>query len=160
MSIFLGIDPALNSTGYAILQKKGSSAVLIECGIIKNKIETDFMQKLVKIFDSISQICELYKPTACGIEETFINVNASSSLKLGVARGAILTAVAKQGIPIFEYSPNNIKKTITGFGKAEKSQVEFMVKKMVQNIKSETKPDETDAIAIALTCLFSGKSLL
>lgn len=155
MSIFLGIDPALNSTGYAILQKKGNSSILIECGIIKNKIETDFMQKLVHIFDSVSQICTLYKPIACGIEETFLNVNASSSLKLGTARGAILTAVAKQGIPIFEYSPNNIKKTITGFGKADKSQVQFMVEKMVQNIKPNLKPDEADAIAIALACLFA-----
>ena len=155
MSIFLGIDPALNSTGYAILEKKGNSAILIECGVIKNKIETDFMQKLVNIFDCVSQICTLYKPTACGIEETFINVNASSSLKLGIARGAILTAIAKQGIPITEYSPNKIKKTITGFGKADKGQVQFMVEKMVQNIKPNLRPDEADAIAIALVCFFA-----
>jgi crossover junction endodeoxyribonuclease RuvC len=155
MAVVLGIDPALNSTGYALLEQKGSTVVLIECGMIKNKIETDFMQKLVNIFDSISQICTLYKPAICGIEETFVNMNATSSLKLSVARGAILTAVAKQGIPIREYSPNSIKKTITGFGKAEKSQVEFMVRKMVSNIKPDTKSDETDAIAIALACLFA-----
>lgn len=158
--MFMGIDPALNLTGYAILNRAGNGTVsLVESGVIKNKTGVDFAKKLVNLFDSIATICDLYKPSVCGIEETFVNVNATSSLKLGAARGAIISAVAKRDIPIYEYSPNNVKKTTTGFGKADKTQVEFMVRKIVGNIRVATTLDETDAIAIALTCLLSNSSL-
>lgn len=160
MSVIIGIDPALNSTGYAILQRgKNGIISFVESGVIKNKISEEFPNKLAHLFDSISTVCDLYRPAVCGIEETFVNINATSSLKLGAARGAIIAAVARKKIQIYEYSPNNIKKTITGFGKADKAQVEFMVRKIVSNIKTEMNLDETDAVAVALTCVFSANNL-
>jgi crossover junction endodeoxyribonuclease RuvC len=152
--IVLGIDPALNQTGYAIIMKKSNGTIsFVEAGIIKNKIKDEFSQKLLNIFKQINQICELYKPQVCGIEETFVNTNPTSSLKLGAARGAIITAIANNDIPLFEYSPNRVKKTITGAGKADKSQVEFMIKKLVYSTPESLSSDEYDAIGIALTCL-------
>ena len=156
--IALGIDPALNQTGYAIIMKKSNGTILfVEAGIIKNKIHNEFPQKLLNIFKQINQICMLYKPQVCGIEETFVNMNPTSSLKLGAARGAIITAIAYNDIPLFEYSPNRVKKTITGAGKAEKSQVEFMIKRLVFATPENLSSDEYDAIGIALTCLCFAK---
>ncbi|MDA0617585.1 MAG: crossover junction endodeoxyribonuclease RuvC [Proteobacteria bacterium] len=152
--IILGIDPALNQTGYAVIIKKSNGTIGFEqSGVVKNKITEEFPQKLLKIFNIIDQICKLYKPQYCGIEETFVNVNPTSSLKLGAARGVIITAVTQNEIPIFECSPNKIKKTITGAGKADKSQVEFMIKRLITGVPEKLSPDEYDALAIALTCL-------
>lgn len=152
--IALGIDPALNQTGYALIMKKSNGTIaLMEAGIIKNKQNAEFPTKLLNLFSKIDAICSVYKPQLCGIEETFVNINPASSLKLGAARGSIITAVAKNEIPIFEYSPNKIKKTITGVGKCDKSQVEFMIKRLVSGVKDDLSHDEYDAMAIATTCL-------
>lgn len=155
--IILGIDPALNQTGYAVIIKKSNGRIGFEqSGIIKNKQTEEFPQKLLKIFNTIDQICKLYKPNACGIEETFVNLNPTSSLKLGAARGTIITAVTHNAIPIFEFNPNKIKKTITGAGKADKTQVEFMIKRLISGVPENLSHDEYDALAIALTCLCFG----
>ena len=146
----LGIDPALNTTGYAIISKNQNGTFhLVESGVIKNKGADDFPKKLLHLFEIIDHLCKLYKPSICGIEETFVNVNATSSLKLGAARGAIITSVAKNEVTIVEFSPNAVKKTVTGAGKAEKSQVEFMIQRLVSGVKSDLTSDEYDAIAIA-----------
>lgn len=155
--ITLGIDPALNQTGYAVLSKKSNGTIFLETsGFIKNKHTEEFPKKLLNLFNQIDQICTLYKPQQCGIEETFVNINPASSLKLGAARGALITAVAKNEIPIFEYSPNAIKKTVTGAGKADKTQVEFMIQRLVSGVPKNLSADEYDAIAIAFACLCSG----
>ena len=152
--IVLGIDPALNKTGYAILKKNHNNTIqLITSGVIKNNLTQEFPQKLLTLFNAFDQICTLYKPNICGIEETFVNVNAVSSLKLGAARGSIITAVAKNDVKILEFLPNKIKKTVTGAGKADKSQVEFMVQRLIIGVTNQLTPDEYDAIAIAFTAL-------
>ena len=157
--IVLGIDPALNTTGYAIVEKaKNGTMGLVNSGIIKNKQTDEFPAKLLHLFDEISHICSIYQPVLCGIEETFLNVNPTSSIKLGAARGALIAAIAKNGIPIFEYSANRIKKTVTGAGKADKTQVEFMVQRLISGVGNNLSSDEYDAIAIALTCIcFEGR---
>lgn len=156
--IILGIDPALNQTGYAvIIQKSNGTISLEEAGIVKNTQKDEFPQKLLKIFKHIDSICQLYKPNICGIEETFVNTNPLSSLKLGAVRGVIITAVTQNNVPIFDYSPNKIKKTVTGAGKAEKSQVEFMIQKLVSNVPNNLSNDEYDAISVAFTCLCFAK---
>ena len=148
--IFLGIDPALNQTGYAlVLKKSNNSLTFIESGTIKNKVQEEFPQKLLKIFTTIDKICHKHTILGSGIEETFVNVNSSSSLKLGAARGSIITCLAKNGIPIKEFAPNTVKKTITGAGKAMKIQVEFMVQRLISNVPSNLSSDEYDALAIA-----------
>lgn len=150
--IFLGIDPALNQTGYAvIIQKSNQTINFLESGIIKNKSEEVFPKKILNIFEKIDEICKQYSPNICGIEETFVNVNPNSSLKLGSARGAAIVAIARNNINIVEMSPNHIKKTVTGAGKAQKHQIEFMIQKLIYGVPKNLSPDEYDALAIAFS---------
>jgi crossover junction endodeoxyribonuclease RuvC len=155
--IVLGIDPSLNSTGYGILEARNSKLHYITSGIITHAKETDFPQKLVNISNVLNDIILQYQPVKSGIEETFVNVNFKTSLKLGMVRGAIILTIAKCGIPIFEISPNSAKKSITGFGKAGKAQVSFMASRILSGIpegKIFKTDDETDALSIAITTYF------
>lgn len=154
--IFLGIDPSLNSTGYGVIKKDGSRLHYISSGIIKFKAGGEgkiFHSKLLEVSNQIANIISEFLPSKVSIEETFVNSNSQSSLKLSVVRGAILLTLAQKNLDIHEFSPNYIKKVITGNGKAEKMQVAFMVPKLLsdfpkkQNFISE---DESDALAIAI----------
>lgn len=156
--IILGIDPSLNSTGYGLIEYKNSRIHYLESGIIKNTQKTPIEIKLLTISEKIENIIQIYKPFKSGIEETFVNNNFQTSLKLGMVRGVILTQLAKFEIPIVELSPNLIKKNITGYGKAKKDQVSFMIMQILSDISKNHEfktEDETDAIAIAITALNS-----
>ena len=152
----LGIDPALNNSGWAILDKKSDGTVVfVAIGHMPNQDHVGYYSKLSNIRNEIEKIIDTYKPDFFSIEETFVNNNASSSLKLGVVRGVFLSVALQHNIKITEYKPNEIKKTITGNGKADKQQVNFMVKILVPKANPKTL-DESDALAIALTCAFLG----
>lgn len=150
--IILGIDPALNNTGWAVIEVSNANKALsyIASGIIKNNTSNAIDKKLVNIANSFGCIVDKYKPNQAGIEEVFVNVNPVSSLKLGMARGVVIATVAQKGVVVFEYKPNTIKKTITGAGKADKSQVAYMIKYLLP-LANFSSNDESDAIAIALT---------
>lgn len=151
----LGIDPALNNTGWAVVDGNGSGNIeFVDIGHISNKVSDDYYCKLVKIRQNIEEIIIKYKPNFLSIEETFVNNNALSSLKLGVVRGVFLSVALQYNLKIIEFKPNEIKKTITGNGKAEKQQVDYMVKMLVPKAQPKTL-DESDALAIALTGLFN-----
>ena len=151
----LGIDPALNNTGWAIIDGNGSGNIeFVDIGHISNKVSDDYYFKLAKIRQNIEEIIIKYKPNFLSIEETFVNNNALSSLKLGVVRGVFLSVALQYNLKIMEFKPNEIKKTITGNGKAEKQQVDYMVKMLVPKAEPKTL-DESDALAIALTGLFN-----
>lgn len=154
--ILLGVDPSLNSTGYGVIEYKNSKIFYIKSGIIKNSINLPIEKKLLNISQTLEQVIEEYKPQKAGIEETFVNTNFQTSLKLGMARGTILTQLAKFEVPILEISPNLIKKSVAGYGKAKKEQISFMVLQILSGINKsynfETE-DETDALAIAITAL-------
>ena len=154
--IFLGIDPSLNSTGYGIIKKDGSRLHYVSSGIIKLKVgggQEEFHEKLLTISNKLVEIILEFSPKKASIEETFINSNAQSSLKLSVVRGAILLTLMQYKMEISEFSPNFIKKTVVGNGKAEKSQVAFMVPKLLTNFPKDKvflSEDETDALATAI----------
>ena len=151
----LGIDPALNNTGWAVVDGNGSGNIeFVDIGHISNKVSDDYYSKLAKIRQNIEEIITKYKPNFLSIEETFVNNNALSSLKLGVVRGVFLSVALQYNLKIMEFKPNEIKKTITGNGKAEKQQVDYMVKMLVPKAEPKTL-DESDALAIALTGLFN-----
>lgn len=153
----LGVDPALNNSGWAILDKKSDGTIVfVAIGHISNNSNADYYTKLSNIRNEIEKIVEFYKPDVFSIEETFVNNNASSSLKLGVVRGVFFSVALQYNIRISEHKPNEIKKTITGNGKADKQQVNFMVKILVPKANPKTL-DESDALAIALTCVFLQK---
>jgi crossover junction endodeoxyribonuclease RuvC len=149
--IILGIDPALRTTGYAVLEKQGNNIIYIKSGIITTgKLEMPLA--IAKIMDEISIICKAYKPQIASIETVFINKNPESSIKLVHARGGVIGILAQNNIPIQEYTPNFIKKAITGAGKADKEQMKHMINMLLPGYNFE-QYDEIDAIAITYTAI-------
>lgn len=155
----LGIDPALSCLGWGIIQLDSPKINYIDSGVIKTKADTALHLRLSNITGIIEQIIDLHKPQAIAMEETFINVNASSSLKLGYVRGALMAVIGKTQLPFYEYAPNKIKKTIVGVGHAQKEQVKHMVNIIISGNTNHIGFDEADALAVAYTCLANHKSL-
>lgn len=155
----LGIDPALSCLGWGIIQLDSPKINYVDSGIVKTRADTELHLRLSNIAGSIEQIIDLYKPQAIAMEETFININAGSSLKLGYVRGALMAVIGKSQLPFYEYAPNNIKKTIVGTGHAQKEQVKHMVKMIISGSTDRICFDEADALAVAYTCLVNQKSL-
>jgi len=150
MKRILGIDPGLLHTGWAIIDVAGSNRKYIASGVILPPTKIEFAERLACIFNSISELCENFKPDECGIEVIFVNKNSKTTLLLGHARAAAITAVAVKNIPVFEYEPNKVKKALTGVGHADKEQIYKMLSILLPAARPKT-ADESDAIAIALT---------
>jgi crossover junction endodeoxyribonuclease RuvC len=147
----IGIDPGLNKTGWGIISVVNNNFSYVSSGAITNNVNFSLTEKLVNINSELKKILEIYKPEVGAIEETFVNKNPLSSLKLGHARGVAMLTMANFGLSINEYSPNLIKKTVTGAGKAEKQQIITMVKLLLPASNTKTE-DEADALATALCC--------
>jgi crossover junction endodeoxyribonuclease RuvC len=145
----LGIDPGLIKTGWGIIEYSGNSLRFIACGLIKPDNTMNLAKRLLFLSEEINKIILAYQPTECAIEETFVNKNAMSSLKLGHARGALMLTVSSTGIPLFEYAATLVKKSVTGVGRAEKNQVAMMVKQLMPLAKIDSE-DAADALAVAI----------
>ena len=150
MKRILGIDPGLLHTGWAIIDVAGSARKYIASGVILPPTKIDFAERLAFIFNGINELCENFKPTECSIEIIFVNKNSKTTLLLGHASAAAITAVAVKDIPVFEYEPNKVKKALTGMGHADKEQIYKMLSILLPIAHPKT-ADESDAIAIALT---------
>ena len=150
MKRILGIDPGLLHTGWAIIETSGSVRKYIASGVILPPVKIDFPKRLAFIFNAITELCEQFKPAECSIEVIFVNKNGKTTLLLGHARAAAITAVANKDIPVFEYEPNKVKKALTGMGHADKDQIYKMLSILLPGAHPKTS-DESDAIAIALT---------
>ncbi|MCM1224903.1 MAG: crossover junction endodeoxyribonuclease RuvC [Lachnospiraceae bacterium] len=150
MTRILGIDPGLLHTGWAVIETAGQNRKYIASGVILPKSKDDFPVRLCTIFRGVRQLCETFRPDECAIEITFVNKNPTTTLALGHARAAAIVAVADCDVPLFEYEPNKIKKTLTCAGHADKEQVYKMVRMLLPAANPKT-ADESDAIAIALT---------
>ena len=152
--IILGIDPALNNTGIAVLQIKNNSLNLLNLSTIKQKNNQQqnslyrIDHKLLFLHQELQNILQKFQPNEVAIEETFVNVNPLSSLKLGQARGAIILSVAINNLPIFQYTPTAVKKTLTGNGKADKLQVQKMLNILLPK-HDFLDHDQSDALAVA-----------
>ena len=154
-STILGIDPALSSLGYGVIRTEGSKIRYIDSGANKTSASEPMHNRLYKISNAIEQIILLYKPDVIAMEESFVNKNPSTSLKLGYARGALMALIGGLNVPYFEYKPNLIKKTVVGTGHAEKEQVMHMMKIILSNSPVTLSSDEADALAVAYTCWVS-----
>ena len=150
MKRIIGIDPGLLHTGWSIIDIAGSTRKYVASGVILPPTKLPFEQRLAFIFNGIDELCKNFKPTECSIEVIFVNKNGKTTLLLGHARAAAITAVAINDIPVFEYEPNNVKKALTGMGHADKDQIYKMLSILLPTAHPKT-PDESDAIAIALT---------
>lgn len=144
----LGIDPGSRFTGYGIIELTPRGYTYIASGVITIKSD-DFFTKLKIIFDGLVQLIGEYKPHEVAIEQVFMGKNVDSALKLGQARGAAICAVQTFNLPIFEYAPRQIKQALVGKGSADKLQVQYMVK-VVLNLRGELSVDASDALGVAI----------
>lgn len=151
MPIIIGIDPGLQRTGWGLISKEGSRLQFIACGTITSDSKTPLSARLHQLYECLLEVITHYKPQEAAIEETFVSVNGASTLKLGQARGALMLTLAIASLPVHEYSATQVKKTVTGVGRAEKHQIQAMVEMLLPACKNVPKgADAADALAIAI----------
>ncbi|SRR5665213_694700 len=149
--IILGIDPGLARMGYGVIVQKGSQLKALEYGTITSVAHTDVEKRLVVVFEKLQKVLKKMKPDEVAIEELFFARNVKTAISVGQARGVALLACGLAGVPVFEYKPVEIKQAVTGFGAADKEQIQKMVK-LLLGLSEVPKPDDTaDALAIAIT---------
>lgn len=146
----IGVDPGSSTTGYGVIESDGRHYELIEYAGIQGPKHMSFAERLLTISRKLEEVIERLKPQACAVEDTFYAVNVKSALKLGQARGAVLVAAARAGVEVFEYSPLEIKSALVGYGRAEKHQVQEMVR-VILGMETAPEPlDASDALAVAI----------
>jgi crossover junction endodeoxyribonuclease RuvC len=147
--IILGIDPGLRITGWGVIERDGNRLRHLAHGVVTSNADDPLAQRLVALHDGLHQVVSQWQPMACAVEETFVNKNAASTLKLGQARGVALLVPAAAGVPVAEYAPNHIKKAVVGAGHAEKQQVHAMVARLLPGL-GKASSDAADALAVAI----------
>ncbi|HAY07180.1 MAG TPA: crossover junction endodeoxyribonuclease RuvC [Hyphomonas sp.] len=145
----LGIDPGLRHTGWGVIEQTGARLSHVAHGVIQAATDTTMAERLGEIFECVGELARHYQPDAAGVEETLVNANPRSALKLGQARGAAMAALAMAGIHVSEFAPRQIKLTVVGTGTADKDQVKFMVQRLLPRA-GEMKLDAADALACAI----------
>jgi crossover junction endodeoxyribonuclease RuvC len=145
----IGIDPGLRRTGWGVVDSDGVRLSYVASGIITSVADEDLAYRLRELFAGIAGVIASFTPQEAAVEETFVNDNARSTLKLGQARGMALLAPAMRGLLVAEYPPNLIKKSVTGAGHAEKRQIEAMIGFLLPKARVQS-ADEADALAIAI----------
>lgn len=151
----LGIDPGTATTGYGLIDETQSGLSTLEYGVISTPANMPMDRRLVILYDCLTEIVSSFHPTSCAVERLFFRRNVTTAISVGQARGVILLALAKNLIPIAEYTPMEIKLAVAGYGGAEKKQVQYMVQSIL-DLKTLPKPDDAaDALAIAICHLHS-----
>ncbi len=146
----LGIDPGFAIVGYGVVEYKNNRFTPIDCGVITTPTKMPFPKRLKSLYDSINLILERFSPDTVAMETLFFNTNVTTGIQVGHARGVLMLAVENADIPIYEYTPLQIKQAVTGYGKADKIQMQQMVK-MLLGLAAVPKPDDAaDALAVAL----------
>lgn len=151
----IGLDPGLRRTGWGVIVSDGARLRWVAHGVVAPPETAPFSERLLHLFEALGVICADHGCEEAAVEEVFVNVNPSSTLKLGHARAAVMLAPAKLGLTVAEYSPNLIKKAVVGAGHADKSQIAFMIKRLLpqscQGGAGDVKADAADALAVAVT---------
>lgn len=147
--ILIGLDPGLRHTGWGVIERDGNRLRHLAHGAIHSTTSEDLAIRLVQLHDGLMQVLRDWQPQSCAIEETFVNKNPGSTLKLGQARGVVMLVPALLGVPIAEYSANHIKKAVVGVGHASKEQVHLMVARLLPDAR-DARADAADALAIAI----------
>ncbi|MBC6980293.1 crossover junction endodeoxyribonuclease RuvC [Caulobacter sp. 17J80-11] len=145
----LGLDPGLRRTGWGVVASEGSRLSWVAHGVIAPDEGAPFAERLLHLFEEITKVIETWTPDEAAVEETFVNVNGASTLKLGHARACALIAPARAGLSVAEYAPTEVKKALVGTGGADKTQVAFMVKRLLPTA-GDVKADAADALAVAV----------
>ncbi|HYE52175.1 MAG TPA: crossover junction endodeoxyribonuclease RuvC [Azospirillaceae bacterium] len=145
----LGLDPGLRNTGWGVIDVTGNRLAHVADGVVHSDDADDLARRLVSLYDGIEAVIREWTPDEAAVEETFVNKNPVSTLKLGQARGIAMLAPARAGLPVSEYPPNLVKKSVVGAGHADKAQVQHMIKVLLPGFQV-TKADAADALAVAI----------
>ncbi len=145
----MGIDPGLRRTGWAIIETRGNSLRFVGAGTVRSTDKADLASRLCQIYEGLSAILKQFAPEEAAVEATFVNKDATATLKLGQARGIAMLVPAQAGLPVAEYAPNAVKKAVIGVGHGDKKQIHMMVKVLMPKASFDT-DDAADAIAIAI----------
>lgn len=146
----LGIDPGYAIVGYGVLDYDHNQFTVVNYGAITTEAHTPFEQRLVEIYDDMNSLIEMFRPDCISIERLYFTNNKTTGIDVAQARGVITLAAAKHGVEIYEYTPLQVKQSVVGYGRAEKHQVQEMVKNILR-LKECPKPDDTaDAVALAI----------
>lgn len=155
----IGIDPGTGRLGWAIVEGNRARQSLIACGCLETKANGKTSLRLVELHHGLEKIIEEYKPDTAAVEDIFFFKNAKTVISVAEARGMVITLMSLRNMEVFDYTPLQIKQTITGYGRADKAQVEMMVKSMLK-MKGSIKPDDAaDAVAAGLTHLIFNQVL-
>lgn len=153
----LGIDPGYGITGYSIVDYIGNKFKLVTSGAVLTDSKMSFPLRLLKIYDELTMIINEYKPDAMSVEELFFNQNTKTAIMVAEARGVILIVGCKNDIPTYEYTPLQIKQAVVGYGRADKIQVQRMIKSILNVSNLPKLDDTTDSIAAAICHAHSAK---
>lgn len=154
--IVLGIDPGTAATGYGIVERDGNKLSAIDYGCIETLASQELPARLLEIHQAVTELIVTHHPGFIGVERLFFNRNVQTAFAVGQARGVVLLAAAEHGLPVFEYGPHEVKMAVTGYGRADKRQVQRMVQ-MVLGMTVLPRPDDAaDALAVAI-CLAHGQ---
>ncbi len=149
--VVLGLDPGTASTGYGIIEALDGQLSAVTYGVIRTPANEDTSIRLQMIFAEINELIDTYQPDGAGIEELFFGRNITTAISVGQARGVLLLALANANIPVGEYSPPKIKDTVTGYGNANKAQVQLMVRNLLDLEETPRPDDAADGLAVAIT---------
>ncbi len=145
----LGLDPGLRRTGWGVVAVEGARLIHVAHGVIAPKESLAFSQRLLLLFEGLAEVIATHAPDEAAVEETFMNNNAASALKLGHARACCLIAPAQAGLTVAEYAATVVKKAVVGTGGADKAQVGFMIRRLLPTA-GDTTADAADALAVAI----------
>lgn len=160
MKRILGIDPGFATIGFGLIAAERGSVQMLRYGAITTPAGMEFSQRLKLIYDDMTELLEVLKPDAVSVEELFFNTNITTGIQVAHGRGVILLACTKCGVPIFEYTPLQVKQAVAGYGRAEKRQVMDMTKRLLHLEKTPRPDDAADGLALALCHARSSTSLL
>ena len=153
--IILGIDPGFAITGWGLIECVGNHLSIVNYGAVTTEAGVPFTQRLTAIRTGLTEIVEAYHPDEAAVEELFFNSNTTTAIKVAQGRGVAVETVSSLGVPVFEYTPLQVKTGVVGYGRAEKKQVQQMVKVMLKLDKIPKPDDAADALAIAICHSFS-----
>ena len=156
----MGIDPGIATIGFGVIESEKNTIKLVNYGTITTPAHTSLSSRLDQIFTDMTELCETFKPDALSYEELFFNTNITTGIAVAHGRGVLLLAGYRAGIPIYEYTPLQVKQAVVGYGLAEKRQVIDMVRRILK-MNAAPKPDDAaDALALAICHARSATSLL
>ncbi|PNR93664.1 crossover junction endodeoxyribonuclease RuvC [Petrotoga sp. 9PWA.NaAc.5.4] len=147
--VILGIDPGYGRIGFGVIQKVGNTFSMIDYGVIYTDKDANLPKRLLKIKKDMKSLIDRYKPDESAVEELYFFKNVATAIQVGEARGVILVSLEEENIPIFEYTPFQIKQAVTGYGRAEKGQIQRALKLILKLEKTPTPDDASDALAAA-----------